>query len=252
MSVRCISLVLEKSIHSGTELLMLVVLADYSDDNGNSYPGVASIARKCRMGPRNANYILKALQDSGELRVLKNEGPKGTNRYRIMLALLGVAKPLQSSAPLKGSAPLQHSSPTPATQFPKPLQPIADEPSLNRHEPSDTCLITKLKKRKPQTLAEFLADCRTSGAKAIPADDQIFKYAETIGLQEGMLKACWSEFKIAHIDKPKTYSDWRAAFRHSVRGNWYKVWYLTDGEAAKWTTQGEQARRAVDSLEATP
>jgi hypothetical protein len=252
MSVRCISLVLEKSIHSGTELLMLVVLADYSDDDGNSYPGVASLARKCRMGSRNANYILKALQDSGELRVLKNEGPKGTNRYRIMLALLGAAKPLKRSAPLQSSAPLQRGSRPPATQFPKPLQPIADEPSLNRHEPSDTSLVPKLKKRKPQTLAQFLADCRTSGEKAIPDNDQIFKYAETIGLQSDMLAASWNEFKIAYIDKPKTYSDWRATFRNSVRGNWYKVWFLTDGEAAKWTTQGEQARRAAGSLEAMP
>lgn len=97
-----------------------------------------------------------------------------------------------------------------------------------------------------------MADCRTSGAKAIPDDDQIFKYAETIGLQTAMLEASWSEFKASHIDKPKTYADWRAAFRNSVRGNWYRIWFLTDGEAAKWTTQGEQARRAVGSLEAMP
>ena len=134
MSVRCITHVLDKSVHAGTDLLMLIVLADYSDDEGNSYPAVASLARKCRMKPRNANYILKSLQESGELRVLKNEGPKGTNRYRIMLASLG-AKPLQPIAPLQRTAPLQHSAPTPATQCAKPLQPIADEPSLNRQEP---------------------------------------------------------------------------------------------------------------------
>lgn len=163
MSVRCIDAVLNRSQHAGTELLMLIVLADYSDDDGNSYPSVASLARKCRMGQRNANYVLNSLQESGELRVLKNEGPRGTNRYRIMLAKLGGnplqgAAPLQSdstlqaTAPLKGCAPLQPSSPTPATQFPKPLQPIADEPSLNRQEPErgratrspDSCQGTRL------------------------------------------------------------------------------------------------------------
>ena len=116
MSVRCIGQVLESSRHAGTELLMLVVLADYSDDEGNSYLAVASLARKCRMSSRNANYILTALQAGGELRVLKNEGPKGTNRYRIMLALLG-AKPLKPTSPLK---------------------PASGEPSLNRQEPSCT------------------------------------------------------------------------------------------------------------------
>lgn len=127
---------------------MLVVLADYSDDEGNSYPAVASLARKCRMSSRNANYILSALQASGELRVLKNEGPKGTNRYRIMLSALGDAEGLKAAAPLKRSSPLKAAAPpeerftlkptsgTPEAGFPKPLKPTSDEPSLNRQEPS--------------------------------------------------------------------------------------------------------------------
>lgn len=154
MSVRVISQVIEASAHAGSELLMLVVLADYSDDAGNSYPAVASLARKCRMSPRNANYILTALQASGELRVLKNEGPKGTNRYRIMLDQLG-KQPLKPAAPLKPIAPLKGASPpkpeggctpetaftlkptsaTPEAGFLKPLKPTSDEPSLNRQEP---------------------------------------------------------------------------------------------------------------------
>jgi hypothetical protein len=132
MSVRCISQVLEKSQHAGTELLMLVVLADYSDDDGNSYPAVASLARKCRMGVRNVRYILNALQRSGELRVIASAGPKACNRYRIVLSALGVAEPLKPLAPLQRTAPLQPTSVTPATHFPKPLQPIASNPSLNR------------------------------------------------------------------------------------------------------------------------
>lgn len=122
---------------------MLLVLADYSDDEGNSYPAVASLARKCRMSTRNANYILNALQASGELRVLKNEGPKGTNRYRILLHALG-RNPLKQGSPLKGVAPLKVASPlkpasgTPEAGFPQPLKPASDEPSLNRQEPSVT------------------------------------------------------------------------------------------------------------------
>lgn len=134
MSVRCISQVLEKSAHSGTCLLMLVVLADYSDDEGNSYPSVASLARKCRMKPRNAIYILKSIQESGELRILKNEGPKGCNRYRIILANLGVT-PLQPIAPLQQSAPLQSSARGGAILGKKGVHSIAPEPSLNRQEP---------------------------------------------------------------------------------------------------------------------
>lgn len=137
MSVRCIDKVLNGSRHAGTELLMLVVLADYSDDDGNSYPAVASLARKCRMSSRNANYILNALQASSELRVLKNQGPRGTNRYRIMLNALG-AETLKPTSPLKSSSPLKPTSATPEAGFPKPLKPTSDEPSLNRQEPAQT------------------------------------------------------------------------------------------------------------------
>ena len=127
---------------------MLVVLADYSDDDGNSYPAVASLARKCRMTPRNANYILGALQSSGELRVLKNEGPKGTNRYRIMLSKLGEPRSTEETTALKRTSPLKAASPPedaftlkptsapPEAGFPMPLKPASDEPSLNRQEPS--------------------------------------------------------------------------------------------------------------------
>jgi len=135
MSIAVMTAVWARSRHAGSELLMLLALADYSDDDGNSYPAVASLARRCRMTPRNSNYILSALQLSGELRVLKNEGPKGTNRYRIMLSQLGT-QALKPASPLKRTSPLKPASATPEAGFPKPLKPASDEPSLNRQEPS--------------------------------------------------------------------------------------------------------------------
>lgn len=99
-----------------------IVVVETQDDRGN--PAVATLARKCRMQPRNANYILKALQASGELQVRMNEGPRGQNRYRIVL------KALQSAAGV------QRIAPTPAMECAKPLQRIADKPSVNHQEPS--------------------------------------------------------------------------------------------------------------------
>lgn len=131
MSVRMLTRVWDVSEHEGTELLMMLAIADFADDDGHSYPSVTTLAKKCRLQPRRANYILAALQASGELQVRKNEGPKGTNRYRITL-------PLHSSAPLQPSAPLHSSAPTPALHGIKPLHSSAPEPSLNRHEPNTT------------------------------------------------------------------------------------------------------------------
>lgn len=145
MSVRILTRVWDFSRHSGTELLMLLAIADFADDDGNAYPAVPTLAKKCRMGPRNANFILKALKASGELQVQANEGPKGTNRYRIVID--PKAEPLKRTSPPKKTKPLKPASPhtpevrftpeaafTPEAGFPKPLKPASDEPSLNRKE----------------------------------------------------------------------------------------------------------------------
>jgi hypothetical protein len=153
MSVRTMSRVWSDSQHAGSELLMLLAIADFADDDGNAYPSVAALARKCRMQPRNANYVLVALQKSGELEVRVNEGPRGTNRYRIKLVQMadglqrgaGVQRAagvqagagMQRSAVVQRGAGVQGIAPTPATECAEPLHQGADEPSVNHQEPSE-------------------------------------------------------------------------------------------------------------------
>jgi len=165
-----------ESKHSGTELLMLLAIADFSDDDGRAYPSVAGLAEKCRMKPRNANYILAALQSSGELRVRQNEGPKGKNLYQIVFAAM--ARGLQNVAGLQGSAGmqpgagvqsaagLQSSARTPATDCAKPLQPIAAEPSLNHQEPSGRSLARP--KRIPDCQFQAIVDLYHAKLPGLP------------------------------------------------------------------------------------
>src|SRR5258706_5616674 len=108
MSVRTMATVWERSQHAGTELLMLLAIADFADDNGNAYPAVATLAAKCRMTSRNANLILAELRSTGELEVRPNQGPRGTNRYRIVHA-----EGLKQPSALKNSSPLKPASSTP-------------------------------------------------------------------------------------------------------------------------------------------
>ena len=44
----------DKSRHAGSELLMLLAIADFADDDGKAYPAVSTLATKCRMTGRNA------------------------------------------------------------------------------------------------------------------------------------------------------------------------------------------------------
>lgn len=154
MSVRISSLVWEHSKHSGTELVAMLAIADFSSDEGTAYPSVATLARKTRMKARNMRYILGRLVTSGELTVMLNAGPRGCNVFRIT-----IKPPLQSLAPLQESAPLQSIAVTPASACREPLQSIAPEPSLNRKEPSFSSRSLSLKqKRKPSALPNGFAE----------------------------------------------------------------------------------------------
>ena len=71
VSVRVSQRVWEESQHGGTELLMLLAIADFANDGGEAWPSVGTLAKKLRVTPRHAKNLLKTLRDSGELIVFQ-------------------------------------------------------------------------------------------------------------------------------------------------------------------------------------
>lgn len=161
MSIKVMARVWEHSRHDGTALLLLLALADYSDDEGSSYPSVDRLASRCRMTTRNARFLLRTLQASGELQIRRNEGPKGTNRFRIDLD--GLAG-LKGVSPLKPVSPLKLLSAGGEAGFRKPLKPASPEPSLNHQEPNTrarkprACAVVDPSKLIPEADPQTLAD----------------------------------------------------------------------------------------------
>lgn len=92
----------------------------------------------------------------------------------------------------------------------------------------------------------WLERCAAEGVKPIPEGDPVFAYCDTVGISADLLGMHWREFKRARAAASKRQAGiegWRQAFRNSVRGNWYQLWYLKPGSEAVLTTRGEQARR---------
>lgn len=245
MSVKYSRLVLDRSQSKGTDLLVMLVLADFANEHGLSWPSVATLARTCRMTPRNLNLRLAKLRESGEVEVEQNAGQAGSNLYRI-----AIQTPEADFTP-----PLKPTSSPPEAGFPKPLKPASDKPSMNHQEDRESANKSAhtppkaRSKSKPLPLADWLAQVAAAGEKAIPDDDPVRSYAAKAGIPDDFLLLAWVEFK-ARYSQPdaKPYADWRAVFRNAVRGNWLKLWFVKDGQY-QLTTAGQQAQQLLENAE---
>lgn len=225
MSVRVSNRIWDSSQHSGTELLLLLAIADFADDQGRAYPSVGTLAKKCRMTDRNANALLAKLSASGELEIQRNAGPRGTNRYRIVLAdAKGVkrtsaperSKPLKSTSPPDPEArftPEAANTLKPASEggeagFPKPLKSTSPEPSVNRQEPSERDIARGSKS----------ASRRSSIPQDFSISPKVAAWAQTKGFDR--LDEHLEAFKLKAAARGYTYVDWDAAFKGAIRDDW--------------------------------
>lgn len=94
------------------------------------------------------------------------------------------------------------------------------------------------------TFSRWLEIVKEQNEKPIPEGSSIFEYAQDAGIDSDFLRLAWVEFKARYSDDSKRYKDWRAVFGKAVRGNWFKLWWIDNGEY-KLTTLGQQNMAAM-------
>jgi len=90
MSIKVMNTVWEKSANCGSELFLLIALADWADDWGYCYPSIESMARKIRVSERQVYRLINNLVQSGELRIVfrGTGGRTGvTSLYQIIVGM---------------------------------------------------------------------------------------------------------------------------------------------------------------------
>lgn len=68
----------------GLNKLVLIILADHEGNDYGSWPSVARIADMAGISVRHCQRILRDLEEAGEIRVEKQNGHRGTNRYFVV------------------------------------------------------------------------------------------------------------------------------------------------------------------------
>ncbi|MEW6735428.1 MAG: helix-turn-helix domain-containing protein [Acidobacteriota bacterium] len=87
MSIKCIDKVWDKSKQDGSNLLLLLAIADNANHDGYAWPSVSELAKKARMSDRQIKRNIQALVDSGELYVEHGVGRTNSNRYLVLTGL---------------------------------------------------------------------------------------------------------------------------------------------------------------------
>jgi hypothetical protein len=138
MSIEATSAVWRYSRQKSGNLLVLLALADYTNNDGIAWPAVSTLALKARMSKRNAQRCVRALEKAGELQICQNQGRKGSNIYRILLRNLRPNSPeannVHDAAVAKAMSPASSKGDTSVTESvnksliePSPVVPDGDE-----------------------------------------------------------------------------------------------------------------------------
>lgn len=134
MSIEVMTEVWRRSTVYSGNLLVLLAIADFADDDGKAFPSVTTLARKARLSERQVQRAISALVKAGELTVRKGAGPHGAHVFHVLLVA-----PRQIDAPTKWRTRHRRSDgPTPVTNAPdagvaNTPTPVSPKPSV---EPS--------------------------------------------------------------------------------------------------------------------
>ena len=137
MSIKLMSWVWENATQKGSELLLLLAMADSANDTGHCWPSIDTMSRKTRLGKRYIIDLLEKLEKSGNISREKRWDKKGdptSNMYQVLTPYMGVVNP--SAPPVEGEVVNQGSLPS-EPQCTTLVNPSAPYPLFNRQLSKD-------------------------------------------------------------------------------------------------------------------
>jgi hypothetical protein len=134
MSVKVQALIWEYAPYRGNALLAFLALGDWSNDDGQCWPKMETLAKKSRQSVRSAQYAVELLCRDGFLTVEINPGKGRQNDFQINMQKLHLlATQKVQTATAKGA--------NGDSKRCKPQQPNKEEPSVDpsKNHERETC-----------------------------------------------------------------------------------------------------------------
>lgn len=214
MSVRVNTAVWGSFKGGGSELLTMLALADWSDDDGLSWPSMATLAAKVRLSRSQTQRVVHKLIDQGYVAVEGNEHggrPGATRRYRIALEQLRAEGGETSRAHATGRSEDKDGSRGCAATGRANATQHVNEPSTN-HQYTPNCGAAAQRKRAGSNKA------KTSIAADFALSDRVRHWAAERGY--GDLDAHFEHFQLKCQANDYRYSDWDAALMKAISEDW--------------------------------
>jgi hypothetical protein len=105
LGIEHLSAVLDHAGRGGSHLVILLVIASYSDQRGEWIADQATLQRRSRLGRRRVQKLLEELVDAGELAVLPGDGRGKRSTFRLTIS--GPSERAHHSAPFPTKGALQ-------------------------------------------------------------------------------------------------------------------------------------------------
>lgn len=216
--------------------LVLIGLAQFANEENEAWPSQQTIAKRTEQSERTVREHLSWLEENGFISSEKRTKPDGKKTSD--LYVLNIESHRQISPPANfATGEKQQKTPESHRQ----ISPVNIQ-YLNTNPP---VIKTRAKKAVEITLDEFIQTCKDSGEKAIPENDAVMVYADSIGLPKQFVRFAWVEFKRTYSGQQKKYKCWRLAFGNYVRKNYGKLWFVDANDGFSLTTAGKQIEKEL-------
>lgn len=261
MSVEAVTWALGLDIAPSSAKFVLVVIANCaSSETMEAYPSTAYLARATNQDRKTVAANLGRLRELG---YIEDTGRRQGSTSQVVVYRLNEPEngPVSDVEKTPENGPVEEAQKRNSTEngtvpfFPTnrpnfPHKEARFSPQRGPKTGHGTIRKDKGKGRKGETTFDQWVGSLPEDTDAIPASDPIYGWASDAGIPEDYLGLAWLAFEDRFAGQPKTYADWKAAFRNYVKQGWLKLWAPSRDGGYYLTTSGEQWRQVRDAREA--